>query len=780
MLKSYFKIGLRNLRRHPGYTFINVLGLAMGVAACLLIGLWVQDELSYDRFHENADRTYRVLREFDIPDLRSTIEYTPSALAPTVVDNVAAIEMAVRVSQASPVVQRGTKQFVEPNFIRADDGFFDLFSFEMVRGDEALDRPGTLVLSEAMATKYFPEGDPVGQTLRVGDDDLEVTGVMANVPANSHLQFDFVSTLESPPPGWGYNNFITYVLLRAGQPRAAVSQHMADLIQRNTDPEGVQAGNAFIPHLQPITGIHLGQGVPVEIGSSGNILYVYLFAALAVFILLLACINFMNLATARSAERAKEVGMRKTLGARRAQLATQFLSESVLISICALVLGFLLCRTFLPLLNDLSGKELSMVILYGGPQILVIVGLSLLVGLLAGSYPALVLSGYQPARVLKGTAQSAVGSARLRKGLVVFQFALSIALIAGTAIVFSQLQFMKSQGLGFDQQHVLLVERAGYLGDQRETFEQEIAQLDGVTHVTSGFSMPGTFFINSMWQPVKPNAESHNMDYSFVGYDYIEALGIEMKAGRGFSRAYATDSSAVILNEAAARDFGWTADQAIGQKITRGREEFTIVGVTTDFHYRSLHAEVYPLALFAPRRGQRYVAARLVPDAIPQTLDGIQRTWKKFSDLPLEYSFLADNLAAQYRAEDRLASIFSGFAILAILIGCLGLFGLAAFTAQQRTKEIGVRKVLGAGVANLIALLSKDFLKLVLIAFFLAVPLAYFGMQYWLEDFAYRIDIGAGVFLVAGVLALVIAMLTVSYHALRAALADPVKSLRYE
>ncbi|MEM1041798.1 MAG: ABC transporter permease [Bacteroidota bacterium] len=789
MWKNYLKTALRALRQQPGTTAITIVGLAVGMAACLLIALWVQDELSYDRFHADADRTYRVLREFDIPDLQATIGTTPSALAPALEDGVAAVDLAVRVLRTAPVVERGTSTFVEPDVLRADAAFFDVFSFPTLRGEARLGQPGTVVLTEAMAAKYFPGTDPLGQTLRVGGEDLEVTAVAANAPANSHLQFDFVAPLGTTDMGWGYNNYATYVRLRDGQPAGAALAQIAEVIQPHTQARNereaamIGGGDAFIPHLQPITGIHLGHGVPVEIESSGNVLYVFIFAALAVFILLLAGINFVNLATARSAERAKEVGMRKTLGASRGQLVRQFLSESVLLSLGALVLALGLSSLCLPFLEQLSGKALSLGAVLGGPQALWTVALALAVGLLAGGYPAFVLSGYRPARVLKGAGRDGRGGHRLRQGLVVFQFALSIALLAGTAIVFSQLDFMQSQGLGFDQANVLLIEEVETLDGRRAAFEDEIAALPGVEGVTSGFSVPGRLFMNSMWPAMEPGGEAHNLDYSFVDFDYTDLFGIEIVAGRSLSRSLATDSFSVLINEAAARDYGWSPEEALGQTLMRDERSdrpYRVAGVTEDFHYRSLHAEVYPLVLFGPLRDPRYVAVRLAPDRVPATLEQIDARWDRFSDLPFAYSFLADNLAAQYRTEERLSALFGVFAGLAVLIGCLGLFGLAAYTAQRRTKEIGVRKVLGASVAHIVALLSKDFVVLVLVAFALAVPVAYLAMQRWLEAFAYRIDLRLGLFVLAGGLALAVALVTVGYQAARAALADPVESLRYE
>lgn len=779
MLKNYIKIAWRNLQARKGYALINIVGLSVGLAACLLIGLYVQDELSYDKFHTNADRTYRVLREFDIPDLQTTISYTPSALAPSLEDNLPGVEKAVRILQSSPVVEYGTKKFVEPSFMDAEEGFFELFSYPVIQGEATLGQPSTIVITEEMVTKYFAGENPIGKVLRVGTGEFEVTGVIANIPENSHLQFDFVAALDEPDLNWGRNNFITYLQLREGQSKEMVTRQIGELIKANTDPEGKQVGNGFIPHLQPITGIHLGQGVSVDIGSEGNILYVYLFMALAVFIVLLASINFTNLATARSTERAREVGMRKTLGAGRMQIALQFLGESVMISLMALLLAFAICQLTLPLLNNLADKSLDLETLYNGIGIIAIIGFTLLVGLAAGLYPALVLSRFEPSRAVKGNADAGRGD-YLRKGLVVFQFTVSISLLVATGVIYKQLQFMRSVGLGFEDENVVLIERANFLGTQTTTFKQQLVSLPGVEHVTSGFSMPGTFFINSMWQPSVPDAEAQNIDYSFVDFDYIETLDIEMIAGRSFSIAYSTDSAAAIINEAASRDFGWTPEEAIGKQLTQPGRTFTIVGVAKDFHYRSLHSEIYPLALFGPQRSPRYIAVRINPNGVPNTLAAIQSTWKEFSDLPFEYAFLADDLAQQYQAESRLVKVFSVFAALAILIGCMGLFGLAAFMASKRIKEIGIRKVLGATVTGIIGLLSKDFLKLVAFGFVLAVPMAWFAMSNWLANFAYRTEIGPGIFLLAGAAAFLIAFATVSWQSIRTALTNPVESLKSE
>ena len=779
MFKNYLTVAFRSMLRHKGFAFIHVFGLSIGLASCMLIGLYIHDEVRYDSFHEKADRVYRVLRQFDLPDLQTTIETTPTALA-VVAEQLPDVERATRMAWSSPIVKRGTQEFVESGFLYTEAGFFELFSYPLSRGTAALDRPGTLVLSERMAAKYFADEDPVGQMLVVDDRDVEVTGVMSPTPAQSHLRFDFVGSIEIADDqlNWGFNNHLTYLLLREGAAKEGVTHQVAAVIAENR-PEQIGGVNDFIPHLQPIRDIHLGEGVSVDITSRGNILYVYLFGALAVFVLLLACINFMNLATARSLDRAREVGMRKTLGAKRAQLVGQFLGESVLTSAVALALAFGLCFVLLPSLNDFTGKNLSFSMLFKGSLPLFIAGLVLGTGLIAGSYPALVLSHFKPIRALKGVVTGGRGDG-LRKGLVIFQFALSIALIASTGVVLSQLSYMQSAGLGFEAEHLLTVEQAGYLGSKIQAFEEEASRITGVESVSSGFSMPGTFFINSMWQTDDPGSEAHNLDYTFVDFDYIETLGIEMVAGRSINPAYSTDSSAVMLNETAAFDFGWSADEAVGKKLRRGDSEFTVVGVAKDFHYRSLHETIYPLALFGPWRSSRYAAIRLSGENVPLTLASLKGVWQQFSELPFSYSFLADNLASQYRSEQVLSRVFIVFSGLAILIACLGLFGLVAFMAEKRTKEFGIRKTLGASTGNLLTLLSKDFLKLVMVAFLVAVPVGFVAMNRWLEQYAYRIEIDLRVFLLAGGLAFVIALGTVSFQSIKAAFANPVTSLRHE
>lgn len=780
LLPNYIKIAWRNLILRKGYSVINITGLSVGLAACILIALYVQHEWSYDNFHKQADRTYRVLREFDLPDLQTTISSTPSALAPVAIENLAAVEKAVRIQMYSPNVEYQSKKFIESSFLIADNDFFEIFSFQLLEGASHLDRPNTVIITERMVPKYFGEENPIGETLLVGGREMEVTAVLANPPSNSHLDFNFVVSMNKREPNWGRNNYQTYVLLRPDQSANIVADEMKDLIQTQRGSDSQTASNSFIPHLQPITGIHLGQGVSVDIGSEGNIQYLYLFIALAFSIVFLACINFMNLATARSMERAREVGMRKTLGGNRTQIAFQFLGESLLISILASLLAIFLNWVTLPFLNDIAGTSILFTSLFTLENLALLTAVTILTGLLAGGYPAFILSRFQPSQVLKSVFNPERNTF-LRKSLVVFQFTTSIALLAGTGIIHEQVQFMKSSGLGFNPNSVVLIKHANFLGQNRTSFINEVSKISGVENVTSGFSVPGTFFLNSMWHPDTPDADAHNLDYSFVNFDYVETLNLEIIAGRSLSSSFEGDSFAVMLNEAAVKDFGWSPDEAIEHKILRGTTEYDIIGVLKDFNYQSLHSEVYPLALFGPRQLPRYVALRINPESnLSQIVEEVETNWKQFASLALDYSFLADDLKSQYEAEDRLIKVFGSFASLAIFIGCLGLFGLAAFMILQRTKEIGIRKVLGATTTQIVGLVSIDLLKLVAIAFLIAIPLTWFMMSEWLRDFAYKTDINWSVFLVTGVLILSIALITVSGQAIRAALANPVNSLKSE
>ena len=800
MLRNYFLVAARSLRQNLGFTILNIFGLAAGLACTILIGLWVADEVSYDAFHPNADRTYRVLNTFDMPKLQATLSTCPALLGPTLKDEYAQVEQSVRVLNnmtTGMTVRTENRAYVEPSVLFVDGGFFDVFGLSIERGTAQLDEPGTVLLTPPLVDKYFPDSDPIGQTIQMDGTQMAVTGIVASAPTNTHLDYSIIASLatRSLNENWGHNDLATYVTLRPGTSEEAFERSALQTVSRKHLPTATDAD--ALPqyfHLQPITGIHLNLGAPsLENGAgTGNATYVALFGALAVFVLLLACINFMNLSTARSSERANEVGLRKAMGAGRAQLAGQFLGESMLITVAGMLLALAVSATLLPSFNDVAGKSIGLATLFSPTYLVAYTGLLVAVGLVAGLYPALVLTGYSPIETLRGRSTSSQGSPTLRKVLVVFQFAISIALIIGTAVVHQQVDYLRSKGLGFDEQGLLVVEQARGLAAplqsradvstyQRrlDSFQDQVQQISGVKATSASFSLPGTIFINSMFPLDAPDAEAQNMNYSFVGYDYAETLGLTMAAGRDFSREHPTDTAAVMINEAAAQKYGLSPQEAVGTSIRRGDTAMEIVGVVEDFHYASLHNEIYPLILFHRSvRAPQYVAVRLADGSDAAALGEVKQAWSQFSDLPFNYSFLANDLAAQYAAEARMERLFVGFAGLAILIACLGLFGLAAYAARQRTKEIGIRKALGATAQSVIALLSKDFLLLVGLAFVVAVPAAYYAMDQWLHNFSYRIDLSVGVFILAGAIAFLTAAATVSTQAWRAARVDPAKTLR--
>ncbi|UCE42408.1 MAG: ABC transporter permease [Candidatus Aminicenantes bacterium] len=789
MIKSYIKSALRSLRKRKAFSLINLSGLAIGITACMLIGLWVRHELSYDRFLENNERVFRVALRFDLPDVHTTIPNTPAPFAKTLRDTYPEVRNAVRVLGPRAVaVNHETNSYLELQFLWADSGFFSMFPYPSIEGDVSLAEPDSLVITQSMGEKYFSGKNPVGLTIQAGEKLYRITGVIADVPDNTHLPFDFVASLVGMRQGeeisWSYNNVTTYVEVKDRGQAKSLETKLPQLVQDKIAPGYERAlGKKLGPeeqafYLQPIAGVHLGQGLPVKIGSRGSLNYVKLFSLLAFFILLLACINFINLTTARAAERAREVGLRKTIGASRRQLVFQFMGESVMMSLTAMPLAIGTVLLILPAFNQLSGKKLR--ILFSSSDLLVWLGLAVLVGLLSGVYPSLVLSRFEPSRVVKRMTAS-FGSGLLRKGLVVFQFVISISLIAGTLVVQRQLDYMQSKSLGFQKEHILVIKKANVLKEQQGAFKQEILRESDILSASGSYSLPGSFFVSSLYRPFGSTADmDRQLNYTWVDEDFVETLGIEILEGRDFSSEYTTDEYAVLLNQKAVDAFGW--DDPVGKRLAQGSGQnvWTVVGVMKDFHFKSLHQEIRPLALFF-RPNQQFVSVQIQSENIPQVLAILKGTWKEFApSMPFTYSFLDEDFDALYRSEVRLKQLFYAFTFVAIFIACLGLLGLAAFTAERRTKEIGIRKVLGAPMTGIVILLVKDFLKWIGIASAVALPCAYFLMQGWLQNFAYRVSIGIDIFVIAGTLTILIAIATVSFHSVRTALIDPIKNLHDE
>ena len=803
MISNYLKVALRNLLKHKAYTFINVVGLSIGLACCVLILLYVKDELSYDRYHTKADRIYRVILHGRLAGNEIHAANTCVPMAATLTAEYPEVEFATRLDNLGTVlVSHKEKGFNEERVFFADSSFFDIFTLRLLSGNpkNVLSAPNSVILTEGTARKYFGEGDPMGRTLTFDDNtDYLVTGVSENVPENSHFHFDFLASFNSLPRSrstfWVNNNLKTYIVLRENvlpsqlesKFPALIRKYVAPQIQQGlgvTFDEFIEGGGEYYYSLQPLANIHLHSKLEDEIEPGGNAAYITIFSIIAFFVLLLACINFMNLATARSANRAKEVGIRKVVGSRQIQLIKQFLIEAALLSFIAMVVAVFLVELFLPWFNDLAAKKIDINYLsdrYLLPGLFLV---TILVSVLAGSYPAFYLAAFKPIAILKGA--STVGatgrSPLLRKILVVFQFAVSIILIIGTLVVGKQMQYIRNKQLGFNKEQVVVIHRADATGDI-SAFETEIERLPNVISAAETQHLPGqTLDVNVFKPEGAPETEGYLVNTFSVGYDYIETLGIELLAGRSFSRDFGSDSSAYIINEAAMKKFGW--DEAVGKTIFEpdkaGPLIGQVIGLMKDFHYKSLHAEIEP-ALLRLGSFPTYVASRISSNNIQGTLSDLEKIWQEFApEQPFQYSFLDQDFDKLYRADQQVGKLVGTFTVFAICIACLGLFGLASFSAEQRTKEIGVRKVLGASVPNIILLLSKEFTKLVLVAFIIAAPIALYAMNKWLQEFAYKTDINILIFILAGSGALLIAYLTVGYQSAKAALANPIDALKYE
>ncbi len=806
MFRNYLKIAWRNLRKQRGITVINIVGLAVGLACCLLIMLYVLDELGYDRYNTKADRIYRLNTDITFNGPNRQMAVSPDPLGPTLKRDYPQVEQYVRLHQVGTrlVGRAGRTQasaLREDNITFADSTLFDVFTMPLLAGDpkRALAEPNTVVITESAAKRHFGNQNPIGQTLLIGKTKpYKVTGLMRDLPTNTHLHADFFLTMLNDEYEWGNwlaLNHYTYIVLRPGTDPAVFARNLDAVIEKYVSPQAVQvigvtmaqfrqSGNRYQFGMMPLTDIHLHAKLELEAAPGGDVQYVYIFSAVALFILLIACINFMNLATARASMRAKEVGVRKVLGSERQQLIGQFMTESVLLTALAMLLALGIVGLALPLFNTVAAKMLQWQSLLSPGWLVALVLVPLVVGVLAGSYPALFLSAFQPVIVLKGRVTSSFRGVGLRSGLVVFQFMASVLLIIGTLVVYQQLTYIQTKNLGFDRNRVLTIYSDG--GKAVETFQQEVLRMPGVVGgtVSSFLPIPSNRSDNLLFPEGETDQKKGvSMQTWTVDHDYIKTLAMQIMQGRDFSRSFGTDSSGIILNEAAVKLFGFK--NPIGRRVDffQGpypRKTFVVLGVVRDFNYESLRQNVGAVAFFL---GHDNGAAsfRLSNTNLPALLSKMETKWKQLMPgQPFTYKFMDDSFDQVYRAEQRIGTIALTFAVLAIFIACLGLFGLAAFTAEQRTKEIGVRKVLGASVSSIVTLLSKDFLKLVLIAIVIASPIAWWAMNRWLQDFAYKIDIEWWVFALAGLLAVGIALLTVSFQSVKAALMNPVKSLRSE
>ena len=798
MLNSYFKIALRNLLRNKGFSFINIAGLAIGMSCCIVVALFILDEVSYDRYHKNAERIHRVVKDF-VNDDGTTLPdaTTPPGVAAGIRSEIPEVEHVVRLYPGwgrKFFVRNGEKRFIEENIYRADSTIFDVFSFTFLKGDPktALEAPNAIVLTESVAKKYFGSENPVGKTLEVDDWDRQlVTAVISDMPDNSHFKFDLLLPLrfrnrDGSPINintiWGgWYNYYTYIKVKPNTNMQVVDQKIRALFKKN------QPENENYFYSQPLTSIHLNSNLKWELRPNSDRIYVYIFGLVAVFILIIACINYINLTTARSSLRAKEIGVRKVSGAMKSSLVGQFLAESVVVALLSAVLAVGIAQLFLPGINQITEKQLK---LLEAPNVLLlgsVVVFSIIIGMVAGLYPAFYLSSFEPVKVLKGTALRINARFSLRKALVVVQFTISIALIIGTLVVAKQIRFIQNAKLGLNKDHVIMINDWGFLTrSERETLKSTILQVPGVKSAaaTDGIVGGQNWTTTLRW---KGSRNSLLVNFLNIDNDYLETLNIELKEGRSFSKEFPSDTAdAIILNETAVKQLG-IPEPVLGQQIVWDESEDTIiyakvVGVVKDFHFTSLKNEIKPFAFVTDNTRYGYLTVKLGGAAdIQKTIQQVQSAWdKQVKSRPFHYFFLDETYAKLYKAEQNFKTIFFYITAIAIFIACLGLFGLSAFTIAQRQKEIGIRKVLGASITGIVGMLSGDFIKLVFIAALVALPIAWWVMHQWLLDFVYRVDIGWWIFVTAIALALVIALVTISFQAIRAAFANPVKALRTE
>ncbi len=808
MLKNYLKIAWRSLLKNKGLFAINTTGLAIGIAACLVIMLFVIDELSYDRYNEKADQIVRVVLKGKVngESIKEAVVMAP--VAETLLNDFPEVEQATRLRNfGNQLVIYGNKRYRENRSAFVDPNFFDVFTLPFIKGDPstALQEPNTIVLTEDQAKVYFGEQEPMGKVLTIDNmgGEYRVTGVIKNIPDNSHFHFDQLASMsgmaQAQSHSWMESYFFCYLVLRKGFDYKILEAKLPQVVEKNMFEQLQKAlgmsfaefrehGNDIGLFLQPLTDIHLFSDFSsaTELEQGGDIKSVYIFSAIALFMLLIACINFMNLSTAGASKRGKEVGIKKVLGSKRKQLIGQFLSESMIATIIAMLIGLTLVLVTLPLFNSLSGKSLQAGFLLNPSVLFVLLILGIFISLLAGTYPAFVLSSFNPLSALSSKFSDIGNKLGIRSGLVVFQFVVSVCLIIGTLVVDQQMSFIQHKNLGYDQSQILVIRDSRFLGDKETVFKDQLLNDPRIENITmSGFVPAGP--TNISMSGVYPNENSDDFRrtlYYDIDEQYLPTMGMELVKGRNFSKDFGTESNNIIINETAVKTFGLGED-VIGKVLTRaidnegGRESLTIIGVVKDFHFRSLHQQIEPLMLLM--RPSSGLIIRANTQDMPGLISDMGILWNQMSiDEPFNYLLLDDAYHQTYLSDLTMGTLLRIFALITIFVACLGLFGLVTFTTEQRVKEIGIRKVLGSTVFQIVSMLSKDFIKLVFISFIIAFPLGYYLMDSWLEGFAYQVQIGWWIYALAGVITLLIAFLTISFNSIKSALANPVKSLRTE
>lgn len=811
MMSNYFKIAWRNLIKNKFFSLINIFGLAIGICSFLLISLFILDELSYDKHFKNADRIYRINSDILFGGTSMKLSQSADPMGAVLKKDYPQVEQYTRIytNEGGNFVKKGNQFVFEEGIAYADSTFFDMFSIPVIEGDPttALDEPNSIAINESMARKYFNSLQVVGKTLELGVTNqtiFTIKAVYKDIPENTHFDFDMILSMDNVRYGFGKflnHNFSTYIRLAPDIDHKTFDEKFISVIDKYILPQARQfmdinsmdefrkSGNDLRYSLFPMKDIHLRSDRSFEINTGGNIQYIYIFGAVALFLLLIACINFMNLSTARSASRAKEVGIKKVLGTEKKTLIIQFTAESVMISYISLIFGFLMLVAILPLFNNIAAKSIELLDLFNANFLSMLIILPLLTGILAGYYPAFFLSSFKPVEVLKSKLSTGLGGGNLRNILVVFQFAVSLILIISTVVVYKQLEYIQTKNIGFEKDQILILDETGALKENQDAFKNDILQLAGVKQGSQSQYLPvsnsnrndNTFSREALMT----DKNGLNMQVWKIDHDYIPTLGMELALGRNFSKEFGSDSSAVIINEAAAKILGY--DEPIGKNIYTSdgntsdqNIRLNIIGVVKNFHFESLREDIGPLC-FRLGQNSNGMIFKISGTSMSQIVGQIESKWKNMAPgMPFNYRFLDDSFDDMYRAEMRIGKVAMIFSFLTILIACLGLFGLVTFMTELRVKEIGIRKVLGANELSIIRLILKDFFKLVFISILVGSPLAYYFMHNWLQEFAYRINIDWWIFTASGFAAIIITLLTVSYHAIKAALMNPVKSLRSE
>ena len=803
MYRNYFKIAVRNLYKYKTHSAINILGLTIGLAGCILIGIFIMDELKYDDFHPDGENIYRVYNKRTDNEGSSWVAIVPPTFAPTMVKDFPEVESGCRIMNiySKMLFAVGDKQYLENNGVYAEANIFDFFGLELLEGDPAtaLTEVNSVLLTESMARKYFEDGDALGKTIQLGKWDCKVTGIMKDPPRHFHLDLNYIisfATVEaqiSPErmTNWVWQQFFTYIKLQPGTEPASLIAKFPAFVEKYAYPHTKERGFTYLPYLQNVKDIHLNSSeLTWDIARRGNANYIYSLGAVGLFLLLIACINFINLSTARAERHSKEVGMRKVAGAKRSQIITQFLGEAVLFSMISVVMAAITSSLLLPSLNELSGKIISLEALLSPQMIILYILVGLIIGILAGMYPAFFISRFRLVRILDGSGSGQGKKSNwLRQSLVVVQFTLSIMLMAGTFVIFQQVNYLNNKQLGFSKSHVLSFPMKGKIDEEPESAKAEFLRHPGVLSATAAYGLPGDLVAGD--DVIVPGKDHSNPASLFtVDHDYISTMEMEIIAGRDFSREFPTDADeAFIINETAVRELGFgSPEAAIGQELywnmwnhNQELKKGRVVGVVRDFHFKSLHEKVATAVLHIYPSAYWKMALKIRGDNLGETMAHIQKVWDNYeTGYPLDYQFIDESFGEMYEAEERLSTVIAIFTLLTILVACIGLLGLVAYSADRRTREIGIRKVLGASTENIVGLLATDFVKLVFISFIIATPIAWILLEDWLKSFPYKTEINLWTFVLVGLASMLIALFTISFQSLRAAKRNPVHSLRYE